>query len=230
MLIHLRKSMMWFVPTRNRPDRLQTFLDGCVDTGMTMPGIIVVDGEDGGDYSKVRVPPNWLLKTAAKHIETCGRMEHYFEEQWDAKFYSIVNDDVVPLTQGWDVELAETAGDWNVAYPDDTLSGEKMATQFMVGGELVRAVGSFGLGFIHTMVDRAWMDIGRGIGRLVYRGDIQLRHDHWTTGRAPRDKTYIRKFNGSSTITHDRERYHLWKTRDLEIVLRHLREIPECVC
>jgi len=217
---------MWFVPTRGRPHRLQKFLDGCVDTGMRMPGLVVVDGEDGGNYSEVRVPGNWGLMIARKRAETCGRMEEYFKAYPDAAFYAIVNDDVVPETSGWDVTLAKAAGDWNVAYPDDTLNGERMATQFLVGGKLARAVGSFGLGFLHTMVDRAWMDIGRGLDALVYRTDIKMRHDHWSVGRAEKDKTYQRTFNGRSTIVHDRARYRDF-CRELPGILARVKAIRD---
>ena len=233
---------MWFVPTRLRPHRLQKFLDGCVTTGMTMPGLIVVDGEDGGDYSGVRLPANWRIETAPRRAEVCGRMEAYFQAHPAAAFYSIVNDDVVPETPGWDVALAREAGDWNVAYPWDTLTVDKavppgqpwrgVATQFMVGGCLARAVGSFALGFLHTMVDRAWMDIGEGLGRLRFRSDIRLRHEHWARGLAPRDETYKRTFEGKSTILHDRERYNQWYRLELPTLISRLKTIvpaPEAI-
>jgi hypothetical protein len=216
---------MWFVPTRQRPDRLQTFLDACEITAMVMPGLIIVDGADGGDYSSVRVPHNWRLQVGPKQLETCGRMDDYFHHHPYARFYSIVNDDVVPLTFGWDCALALAAGDWNVAYPDDCNNGVAMATQFVVGGKLARAVGSLGLGFLHTMVDRAWMDIGRNLGRLVYRPDIQLRHDHWTTGRGNHDGVYRKTFNGESTIPHDRARYDQWLIDEFPALIDRLSRV-----
>lgn len=209
---------MWFVPTRCRPHRLQKFLDGCVATGMTMPGLIVVDGADGGDYSAVRLPANWTLETAAVRAEVGGRMDDILKRFPDADFYSIVNDDVVPETPAWDVMLAAEAGRWNVAYPWDTLTG--MATQFMVGGDLARAVGSLSLGFIHTHVDRAWMDIGSAIGRLRFRKDIRLRHEHWSRGLAPRDATYIRSTNGQ-----DKAHYMAWKDRDFPALIARLKTV-----
>jgi len=214
---------MWFVPTRGRPHRLQKFLQGCVDTKMSMSGLIVVDGTDpdAGDYSKVILPPNWTLLVAKDRAECGGRMEDLFLTYPKAKFYSIVNDDVVPETEGWDVKLAETAGDWNVAYPWDTLTG--MGTQFLVGGKLARSVGSFSLGFLHTMVDRAWMDIGEGIGRLIFRKDIRLRHEHWSRNRALRDKTYSRTFNGIATIPYDKARYAKWYKEDLPKLIKRLK-------
>lgn len=191
-----------------------------------MPGLIVVDGIDGGDYSGVRLPENWVMLVAPKRGEVGGRMEDYFKTLGSADFYSIVNDDVVPLTPGWDVALARKAGLWNVVYPDDTLNGERMATQFVVGGELVRAVGSFSLGFIHTMVDRAWMDIGRAVDRLIYVPEIKLRHDHWSAGRSARDKTYERIFEGRGTIPRDRLRYKAFLQELPALVKRLKTAIP----
>src|SRR3990167_5765884 len=68
-----RLQRFLFVPTRNRPERLQRFLDGCIATGMIMPGLIVVDGEDGGDYSSVKLPLNWKIETASVRIDAGGR-------------------------------------------------------------------------------------------------------------------------------------------------------------
>jgi len=195
---------------------------------MSMPGLIVVDGTDpdAGDYSQVTLPPNWTLRVAKERGEVGGRMEELFRTYPTAKFYSIVNDDVVPETPHWDTELAAAAGDWNVAYPWDMLTG--MGTQFLVGGKLVRAVGSFSLGFIHTMVDRAWMDIGQGIGRLIFRKDVHLRHEHWSRDRSLRDKTYSRSFNGMATIPYDKALYAKWYAEDLPKLIERLKkEIEE---
>lgn len=194
---------------------------------MTMPGLIVVDGRDGGDYSQVKLPENWTLEVAIERAEVGGRMDDLFWRFPEAKFYSIVNDDVVPETPGWDVDLAAEAGDWNVAYPWDTLS--EMATQFLVGGELARAVGSFSLGFLHTMVDRAWMDIGNGLGRLRFRKDHRLRHEHWSRNPTLKDQTYVRMFRGQPTIPHDRARYAEFMEHEFDGLITHLRGImPPC--
>lgn len=218
---------MYFVPTRGRPDRLQKFLNGCVETGMTMPGLIVVDGKDGGDYSRVRLPKNWTLQVAETRAEACGRMENYFKRHQSADFYAMITDDVVPLTKQWDQSLALAAGDWNMAYPDDMISGKDMATNFVIGGKLVRTVGSFGLNFIHTMVDRAWMDIARNIGRLIYCPSIKLRHDHWSVDRAPRDATYQRQFKGQDTRIYDRKRYDRFISRDLAPLTQEITKMME---
>ena len=218
---------MYFVPTRGRPDRLQKFLNGCIQTKMTMPGLIVVDGKDGGDYSRVILPKNWTLEVAEERLEACGRMESYFKSHPSAEFYAMITDDVVPMTRYWDQSLALAAGDWNMAYPDDTISGEKMATNFVIGGKLARCVGSFGLNFIHTMVDRAWMDIAREIGRLIYCPSIKLRHDHWSIGRSQRDATYQRIFEGKDTRIHDKKRYDRFISRDLVPIIQRIQKTME---
>jgi hypothetical protein len=228
---------VWFVPTRGRPERLQKFLDACVETKMSMPGLIVIDGsdQDSGDYSKVQIPSNWAIRRANDRAEVCGRMEEYFKENQQAKFYSIINDDVVPETPYWDVILAESAGDWNISYPYDTISVDKecppeipwrsIATQFVVGGKLCRGVGSLSLGFIHTMVDRAWMNIGDALGNLYFHEKIRLRHEHWSSGFVKRDKTYERRFSGINTISFDKLRYQQWKDKELNVLVERLKGV-----
>lgn len=217
---------MWFVPTRGRPHRLQKFLDACVETEMTMPGLIVIDGADGGDYSDVRLPPNWTMTRAEVRGDVGVRVDDVLERYPREPFYSIVNDDVVPLTPRWDTIMAGEAGMWNVAYPNDLLQGEAMATQYMIGGNLARLVGSLSLGFVHGKMDRAWMEIGRALGRLRYRDDVWLRHEHFSNGLAPRDETYNRSYNGQSTVKRDGLRWKAWEQERGKLLLRLIERVP----
>ena len=218
---------MYFVPTRGRPHRLQQLLDACVDTDMSMPGLIVVDGADGGDYSGAQLPHNWRLEVAEERGDVGGRLDALLEEHPDEEFYSIINDDIVPETPRWDVLLADRIGDgWNFVYPNDCVQGEAMATQFLVGGELARSVGSLSLGFRHGKLDRAWMEIADALGRLVYCDNIRLRHEHFTTGAAPHDETYKKIFNGRSTVKTDGMRWHSWQDEKEGLFTRLRREVP----
>jgi len=219
---------MWFVPTRGRPHRLQKFLDGCVSTQMTMPGLIVIDGDDGGDYSKVVLPDNWRIRRGPVRLDVGGRLDEILQQYPNEGFYSIVNDDIVPETPFWDTSMALEAGEWNVAYPNDCLQGEKMATQFMIGGKLARAVGSLSLGFRHGKMDRAWMEIGAALGRLRYRDDIRLRHEHFSNGLAPRDATYNRSYDGINTVRLDGLRWKSWEAERPALIER-LKEVVPCV-
>jgi len=218
---------MWFVPTRGRPQRLQKFLDGCVDTNMTMQGLIVVDGADGGDYSEVALPNNWRLEVAPDRKDVGGRLDRLLADYPDLPFYSIINDDIVPETPEWDTILAAEVGDWNVVYPNDCLQGVKMATQFIIGRKLAHAVGSLSLGFRHGKMDRAWMEIGEALGRLVYRDDVRLRHEHFSNGLAERDETYSRQYNGINTVKLDNFHWKAWE-QDRPALIQRLKEIVPC--
>lgn len=222
---------MWILPTRNRPDRLSKFFDSCKRTFVSTPGLVIVDGPDGGDYSAVVFHGGWNISVTEKRTDVCGVVRKAFRDNPNEPFYGILADDIVAETRGWDRALAFAAGDWNVAYPNDLLNGERMATMPVVGGKLARALGNIiPPGFVHTKFDRAWMDVGRGIGRLKYLPDVKIKHEHWSDGKTPKDETYNRQYENIDTRIIDGARYKEWvekeKDRDIAFILSRIpREI-----
>jgi len=218
---------MWILPTRKRPDRLQKFFDSCKRTFVSTPGLVIVDGLDGGDYSTVSLPDGWHLFVTGQRTDVCGIVRQAFRDNLKEPFYGVLADDIVAETLGWDKALAFAAGDWNVAYPNDLLNGERMATMPVIGGKLARTLGNIvPLGFVHTMFDKAWMDVGRGIGRLKYLPDVKIRHEHWSDGKTPKDDTYNRRYGSVDTRIIDGQRYKDWaekeKDRDIAFILSRI--------
>ncbi len=84
--------------------------------------------------------------------------------------YGFLADDAVLDVQGMLRILAESAGQWNVAYANDKHHGETIPTMPCLGGELVRAIGYLSPEcLVHWGIDCAWYEIGKSEGRCHLR-------------------------------------------------------------
>jgi hypothetical protein len=197
---------MWILPSRSRPKNLARFFDAWEKTGASTPGAVLLDADDAGHYADVKLPAAWVLEVGprARFDELYGA---FYARHPRLPWYGFLADDVVPLTRGWDTRLVDLAGRDGLAYGDDLVNGQRHAAHFVLGGELVRAVGWLLLPGVDRLYgDTAWNDLARERGVLRYAPDVVLEHRHFSTGRAPMDVTY-RKPSAEA----DRRRYEEWR-------------------
>jgi len=121
----------------------------------------------------------------------------------DYEYYTIVNDDFVYRTDGWDLALISEIrlhGKHGIAYGNDLHCGVNLCTSPMISGDMVRALGWLQLpGLKGLMGDSVWMNLGKKLHCIFYRPDVVIEHEHYFTGKIPPDETY--------GITNSKERY-----------------------
>ena len=204
---------MFLCPSRSRPHNLQRLIDAYDKTHAYVKMMIRLDENDPrlNDYLKLVFPDTWITHIGPQ-VKMGGAMREAFKEFPDEVFYSYIGDDTIPRTEYWDMELAYTAGDWEIAYPNDLLQGEKSATHPVIGGKLLRAVGYWTLPCLtHLYTDTVWDHIGKELDLLRYREDVILEHCHWSNGKPPRVEIYIREFNGKNYHYEDQACFNHWK-------------------
>ncbi len=202
---------MWFFPTRKRPALCQRLLDACVETGMTSPGMVVVDGIVEGDYKTLRLPPNVILRATNVHMEFGGVLRWIFANFPDEDYYGLVGDDGIPRTPRWDRELVETAGSWAIALSNSLLPRPDAWTYSVTGGDLMRAVGFWAPpGFIHLYIDDVWEHLITRLGIGRRRDDVVIEEMHYSVGKGLFDETYERRFQGQSYADRDRMAFADW--------------------
>lgn len=108
--------------------------------------------------------------------------------------YGSMGDDHVPATEGWDQGLLaaiDALGGTGIAYPNDAVQRQNLATAVVVSARIVEALGWLCCPVMaHYWVDNVWMELGRGADCLAYREDIIVRHEHYTAGGSVQDRTY----------------------------------------
>jgi hypothetical protein len=201
---------------------MQRLLDACKDTGMTQPAVMWVD-DQVEIYRDVRPPENWKKFCSAGHLETCRLFNNLFRLYPTEPYYGFLEDDVVPLQKGWDVEIANAAGDWNVVYCHDG-AGQANLRITAIGGEFIRALGYIcPPGFVHLYADNVLTDLANALQVGVYRKDIIMDHKHFSRG-APVDDTYRRIYQGKPYADSDRAAYGEWREKDYPAAVERMKK------
>lgn len=153
-----------------------------------MPGLIAIDDDQEALYDGVKLPANWTLDVSAKNYfgpKNNDVLARYPNEP----FYGSMNDDMLPVTPGWDSILPQAAGRWGVAWADDRLG--KRAGCVAFGGDLIRALGFIcAPGLKHFFNDDAHETIARDLGIGKYVPEVVVPHLHFSNGMATVDATY----------------------------------------
>lgn len=202
-------------------------IDHCIQTATTQKFIIRLDEDDPKleDYLKLIYPDEWIV-IIGEQVKAAGAMREAFKEFPNEPYYGFLGDDAIPRTLYWDTELALSAEDWFIAYPDDLLQGKISATHPVCGGELLRALGQWTLPCLtHLYIDTVLDHIGRELSLLRWRPDVILEHCHWSVGKSEKDETYERVWNGKNYHTEDHLCFNHWKQNlDLSTLSKTIAE------
>lgn len=204
---------MWILPSRNRPDLVARVFS---KTTVTAPGVVAIDLDQVGLYEQLKLPDGWSV-LATERAFFGPKNNDIFRRFPDEPWYGTISDDMLPETEGWDVELPKSAGSWGAAWADDKLYGRAVCIAF--GGELIRA-----LGFLccpatqHFYNDDAHELIAKEFGG-VYRSDVSVPHLHFTKGLSVKDKTYDERPSSGA----DRKAFEAWKQREWPAIRDRVR-------
>lgn len=196
--------MIICLPSRSRPQRLRLLLENMKATGTTSKVYIRLDDDDPRLQEYGEIPHRFIVGPRVGPAQCLRECFDFFPHE---DCYGMMGDDMAIHTNEWDRKLQTAAGRWNVAYPDDGLKGETLATHPFIGGEFVRAMGFLALpGLYMLFADTVWDFLGRQYGNLIYCPEIYLEHLHWSAGKAVRDETYT-KFHAGE----DQARFLNWR-------------------
>lgn len=186
---------MWLLPSRGRPLNLARFFQVCRATGISTPGVVLIDRDDYGErqaaYEALELPLGWRIRQTAGPRQG-EKTREVWDEVKDCAWLGLIGDDNVPQTLGWDRLLVEKLDGWNIVSCNDQWQApRRVGNCWIIGGPLARAVGYiFAPGMEHLFVDDLWEAIGREGACLTCRMDVVVRHVHVFKGDAPVDETH----------------------------------------
>lgn len=191
------------VPSRERMNRRLTMLMSILTSVDDIDNVRVYFGVDDDDPTLplirkiVRAIPCVTIvriHNDGKFIGL-GKMWNLCVDASDEEIISMIGDDMVFATPGWDTKLIEQfkqAPEDQIygVHCNDGYHGEKLAVNFfclrkyvdVMGGKFMRE--EFRINWIDSWLHQLF----ESMGRLNYRSDIMIEHRHWVIGKDKRDK------------------------------------------
>ena len=222
---------MFILPTYKRPKRLAEFFEASVGAGMTLPGIVVVQGSDQKqeyeDAVKDIKPDNWTIAVSQTNVgmvaATNWILEHRPQEEW----YAMVGDDMLPSTEGFDVKMLSLTSPWSITSCMDNSKdvGWRTAGCMMWGGELVRTVG-FLLPPVtwHICGDDWWQLVGKAFSIWNVAADVRINTKSAIFAGGEWDET---QKTGYARFQDDMQKYHRWLADQGGEVMERLRVVMQ---
>jgi hypothetical protein len=214
---------MWFLITHKRPDRCLETLKACIATGVTTPGIVVVNGGDQpAEYDECLafLPEGWSMIRLPSDMTMGAAVRWCFKEFPGLPWYGQLCDDNVPVTPGWDKALVDAAGEDGIASCNDGWQApHRMHSATVWAGPMLEKLGWwFPEGFNHMYIDDVWETLGRTTGKWRCLMAYLVRHDHHgVTGKV--DASYQESFKH---LEPDKLAFENWIKTDLEDSLEKL--------
>ena len=238
------------IPTRGRPENIRKVISAWDFTNAwDHASMFVVADADDPEYADYR-----LYTSEARHH---GRDVHFHAvQQWvpmvhklndvavrlaeDGRYFALgfAGDDHLPQTIGWVERYLTVLREMGsgMVYGDDGYQGQKLATEWAVTSDTVRALDRMVPADVeHMYCDNAMMDLFGGAGALRHLPEVRIEHMHPIVGKAETDEQYQR-VNHRDQFAKDRRAYEAWKHGDIfrtdVAEIRHLRKgrpdvIPE---
>ena len=197
---------MWILPSRNRPHNVARLFAQWPLVGSSTPGRLAVDADDPklDEYCAVALPDNWQIAVFPR-LSMGAKTNAVWEMNRLEPWYGYIDDDALPRTWEWDKRLVEAAGANGIAHCWNGIGNEKLASQPVLGGDLVRELGWI----LYPGIARVYGDdiltaIGRKRGCITYLPDVQLEAMHWSNGKAPRDEGYFYPEHDADKAIYDK--------------------------
>jgi hypothetical protein len=214
---------MWIFATRSRPENCKRFIEAWNATEASTEVYLRIDNCDPmlDKLLKLNWPSTFNVVVGPREGLRAALNEG-FQKNPNKNWYGLLADDLVPATKNWDTLLVDKAGKKSISYPNDLGGKPKLPTHPVVGGDLVRAVGWFGLpSSNHLYLDTAWKVIGEGLNSLHRMPEVIVEHVHPFWDKAPKDVIYS---ESKKRAAYDKENFYKWvevESKDLIFKLKN---------
>jgi hypothetical protein len=191
------------VPSRERMNRRLTLLTSIITSVNNINNVNVYFGVDEDDPTRKliykvadAIPCVKIIniKNDGKFIGL-GKMWNQCVNESDDDIISMIGDDMVFHTQGWDDMVIDEFSGKNLPedkikaiHCNDDCHGAKLAVNLFCHRKFNDIMGQFMREeFMINWVDQWLHQVFNCFGRLKYRGDIMIEHRHWVLGKAKPD-------------------------------------------
>ena len=214
-------QLLMLVPSRSRPDNARRLAQACCDTASSVRLVVGIDADDptSDEYLACAADPDnrltvWVIPAREPRRPGMVAAVNDLCAQFiaDHPFVGFMGDDHLPRTQHWDCTLCDAirAQGGGIAYGNDLIQREKLPTAVVMDAQIPRRLGYFAPpALAHLYVDNAWLDWGKGLGKVSYFDDVIIEHLHPVASKAPWDPGY-ESVNNNTVSTTDHDSYQAY--------------------
>jgi len=201
-------------PSRGRPDEARAMMGSAFSSSSgNVRVFFIVDVDDPeldrypeADKIVLDPPPANMVEATNRGLRAINTAYGEYD------IYGFVGDDVRFRTFGWDDAVRKALGPHRgIAYANDGLQGENLATHWFVSGAIVKRVGLTPSPTNHFYQDNAWTDVGKEIGILHYMPDVEIEHLHFSAKKSTYDETYRKSDERFWKSGVDSELWNKWR-------------------
>ncbi|MFD3999848.1 glycosyltransferase family 2 protein [Streptomyces rubiginosohelvolus] len=230
-------DLLVIIPTRGRPQAVPALVQAWEDTGATADLLFAVDTDDpelsGYKAEAAKLKGDGRFRFVfGKRLRLCGTLnQQAVKAAKKYRFLAFMGDDhrPRPAAMPWDARIREClSGGPGIVYGNDLLQGEAMATAVAMTSDIVARLGYMAPDVLtHLCLDLAWVDWGKGMGRITYLDDMVIEHLHPANGKAVLDAGY-EEVNSDAMVSADTAAYYDYRDNGgLEADLVKLRKLVE---
>lgn len=197
-------------PSRERGDKIKATVEAWKATTEGFSDLMIAIDSDEPQIEAYKSLQGVLLEIDTP-IRMCPTVNRVVSKYKNYDYYGFIGDDHIFRTK-WETPMMEAVGEMGIAYGDDLLQHERLATHCVMTANIPQKIGYMAIpGLIHLFMDNFWMELGRGLNCLHYLPNVIIEHMHPGAGKAQMDGRYY-AVNSSDITNHDRQVFETWNS------------------
>ena len=201
------------LPTRSRPDSAERCINALKEHSVKSDFVIAIDDDQADLYPRLE-GVTYEVNPRLRMNGTLNLVANKYADKYETIYF--LGDDHLVHTPKWDEYLSDAIAKkgFGLAYGNDLLQRQSLATAVMMSTNIIRAVGYMAPPkLVHLYMDNYWMILGSRLGSLWYFDKVIIEHLHPVAGKAQWDEGYV-EANADEVGNADRAELHRYMEED----------------
>ena len=201
------------LPTRSRPENAERCINALKEHSVMSDFIIAIDDDQADLYPRLD-GVTYEVNPRLRMNGTLNLVASKYADKYETIYF--LGDDHLVQTPNWDEYLSSAIASkgYGLAYGNDLLQGQRLATAVMMSTNIIKAVGYMAPPkLVHLYMDNYWMILGKELNSLWYFDKVIIEHLHPVAGKVGWDQQYM-EANSNEVADGDRAELHRYILED----------------
>ena len=212
------------LPTRSRPDSAERCINALKEHSVCSDFVIAIDDDQADLYPRLD-GVTYEVNPRLRMNGTLNLVANKYADKYETIYF--LGDDHLVQTPNWDEYLSKAIASkgYGLAYGNDLLQKQNLATAVMMSTNIIRAVGYMAPPkLVHLFMDNFWMTLGLKINSLYYFDDVIIEHLHPYAGKAEMDAGYA-DANSEEVGSADQKEFVRYLSEEFEDDLKKVMKL-----